>query len=97
MKNREKQLPVTCPSCGSGLNVKVLGCPDCLTEVSGNYDLPVLLRLTKDELGFVLSFVKNSGSLKEMASEMGLSYPTVRNYLNELIEKLGELEDDSDN
>jgi hypothetical protein len=96
MKNREKQLPVTCPSCGSGLNVKVLGCPECLTEVSGDYDLPVLLRLTKDELGFVLSFVKNSGSLKEMAGEMGLSYPTVRNYLNELIEKIGELEDESE-
>ena len=96
MKNREKQLPVSCPSCGSGLNVKMLGCPECHTEVSGNYDLPVLLRLSKDELGFVLSFVKNSGSLKEMAGEMGLSYPTVRNYLNELIEKIDRLEDDSE-
>ncbi|WP_340103626.1 DUF2089 family protein [Rhodohalobacter sp. 8-1] len=97
MENREKQLPVTCPSCGGDLNVKVLGCPNCRTEVSGDYDLPVLLRLSKDEVGFVLSFIKNSGSLKEMANEMGLSYPTVRNYLNELIEKIGRLEDDSDN
>ena len=97
MKNRGKQLPVTCPSCGSGLNVKVLGCPECQTEVNGDYDLPALLRLSKDELEFILSFVKNSGSLKEMSKEMGLSYPTIRNYLNELIEKIGELEDDPDN
>ena len=96
MENREKQLPVTCPSCGSGLNVKVLGCPECQTEVNGDYDLPVLLRLSKDELDFVLSFVKNSGSLKEMSKEMGLSYPTIRNYLNELIQKIGELEDESE-
>lgn len=97
MKNRKNQLPVNCPSCGVGLQVVALSCPDCNTEVNGTYDLPVLLMLDEDELGFVLSFVKNSGSLKEMANEMGLSYPTVRNYLNELIEKIGRLDDDSEN
>lgn len=91
-----KQLPVICPSCGGGLKVRSLQCPDCETEVQGLYELPVLLMLKEDELIFVLSFVKNSGSLKEMANEMGLSYPTIRNYLNDLIEKINQLEDDSD-
>lgn len=95
MGNREKQLPVKCPSCGGGLNVKALVCPDCETEVQGEYELPVLLMLNEDELGFILSFVKNSGSLKEMANERGLSYPTVRNYLNDLIEKIKQLKDES--
>lgn len=90
-----KQLPVICPSCGGGLKVKALKCSDCETEVQGLYDLPVLLMLDEDELEFVLSFVKNSGSLKEMAKEMGFSYPTVRNYLNNLIEKINQLEDAS--
>lgn len=94
MENRKKQLPVNCPSCGGGLQVRALSCPDCNTEVKGMYELPILLMLSEEELGFVLSFVKNSGSLKEMAMEMGLSYPTVRNYLNELIEKIEQLQDE---
>jgi len=55
------------------------------------YDLPELLLLTQDELTFIFQFVRNSGSLKEMSKEMGLSYPTIRNYLNDLIDKLNEL------
>lgn len=91
MHSDKRQLPIHCPSCGSGLQVQSLSCPDCDTEVKGRYALPVLLRLEEDELDFILSFVKSSGSLKQMAKEMGLSYPTVRNYLNDLIEKLNKL------
>ncbi|RZJ74088.1 MAG: DUF2089 family protein, partial [Flavobacterium sp.] len=32
-----------------------------------------------------------SGSLKEMASQMGISYPTVRNKLDDLIAKISKL------
>jgi len=56
------------------------------------FDLPELLMLNKDELTFIFQFVKNSGSLKEMSKEMGLSYPTIRNYLNDLIDKLNQLD-----
>ena len=95
MKSRSTHLPVKCPSCGDGLRVQSLSCRNCSTTVTGTYDLPVLLLLERDEIAFVHSFIKNSGSLKEMAKEMGLSYPTVRNYLNDLIEKLNELENKS--
>lgn len=81
-------LPVNCPSCKSQLKVKSLKCESCQTEVSGSYDLPVLALLSETEQQFVLRFVINSGSLKEMASELKLSYPTVRNMLNEIIEKI---------
>ena len=46
------------------------------------------MRLEPEEQEFVLEFLLNSGSLKEMANKMGKSYPTVRNKLDELIEKL---------
>jgi hypothetical protein len=39
-----------------------------------------------EDQGFVLEFIKASGSLKEMAKLLGLSYPTVRNRLDEVIE-----------
>ncbi len=83
-------LPVCCPSCGSRLQVRRLGCPSCGTEVMGDYPLPALMRLSVEEQEFVLAFVRSSGSLKEMASLLKLSYPTVRNKLDDIIEKLGK-------
>ncbi len=81
-------LPVICPGCHAQLKVKCLKCDNCQTEVSGHYELPALALLSDADQQFVLRFVINSGSLKEMATELKLSYPTVRNMLNEIIEKL---------
>ncbi len=81
-------LPTYCPGCHAQLKVKCLKCDNCQTEVTGLYDLPVLALLPEIDQQFVLRFVKNSGSLKEMASELKLSYPTVRNMLNEIISKI---------
>lgn len=83
-------LPCQCPSCQSRLKVKSLRCESCQTEVTGLYSLPLLAQLSVDEQEFVLKFVKSSGSLKEMAKELSLSYPTVRNLLNDIILKLEE-------
>lgn len=85
-------LPTSCPSCQAKLKVKQLRCEACETEVTGFYDLPLLSQLPDKDQLFVLRFVKNSGSLKEMASEMKLSYPTVRNMLNEIIERIESYE-----
>lgn len=85
-------LPVSCPSCSAHLKVKSLKCEACETEVTGLYDLPLLARLPENDQQFILRFVKNSGSLKEMASEMKLSYPTVRNILNDIIERVERYE-----
>lgn len=81
-------LPSKCPSCQMQLKVKSLQCQACETEVTGLYTLPLLARLSTDEQSFILKFVKSSGSLKEMAKELSLSYPTVRNLLNEIISKI---------
>jgi hypothetical protein len=80
-----KQLPVTCPSCAGKLAVKRLHCEKCQTEVEGLYPLPTLASLSHDDQEFILEFIKASGSLKEMASLLKVSYPTVRNRLDELI------------
>ncbi|MCL1867491.1 MAG: DUF2089 domain-containing protein [Paludibacter sp.] len=85
-------LPCICPSCGCELKVKCLCCENCNTEVSGLYQMPALSRLTAEEQEFVLRFVQNSGSLKDMAKYLKFSYPTVRNMLDEIIKKLNEYE-----
>ena len=48
------------------------------------------MQLSEEDQAFVCDFVKSSGSLKEMAQRMGLSYPTVRNRLDDIIEKLNQ-------
>ncbi|HUT75065.1 MAG TPA: DUF2089 family protein [Armatimonadota bacterium] len=81
-------LPIECPSCGHKLAVKRLSCQDCGTEVEGLYELPALASLGRSDQEFILQFVMASGSLKEMARLLGVSYPTVRNRLDEIIGRL---------
>jgi hypothetical protein len=83
-----KRFPVNCPSCEQRLQVKRLVCEGCGTEVEGVYPLPPLAALSVEDQGFVCDFVKASGSLKEMAALLKVSYPTVRNRLDEVIDRL---------
>ena len=83
-----KALPSDCPSCAAPLAVTQLHCENCETEVSGTYPLPPISRLEAVDQDFVLQFVRASGSLKEMAKLLGVSYPTVRNRLNAIIRQL---------
>lgn len=87
-----KRLPTTCPSCSGRLNVKRLRCDHCETEVEGQYELPALASLSQEEQEFIVAFIRASGSLKEMAGILKVSYPTVRNRLDEVIQKLNQSE-----
>ena len=88
------KLPTICPSCENQLVVSKLVCMNCETEVLGKYHLPVLMQLSVEEQEFVLQFLINSGSLKEMANQMGKSYPTVRNKLDDLINRIKMLKNE---
>ena len=83
-----KRLPTSCPSCQGQLAVKQLRCEQCETVVDGLYALPALASLGQEDQEFILEFIKASGSLKEMAGILDVSYPTVRNRLDEIIDKL---------
>ena len=85
-----KSLPTACPSCNSKLAVKRLHCEKCGTEVEGLYPLPAVASLPRDDQEFILEFIKASGSLKQMAALLKVSYPTVRNRLDDIIGKLEE-------
>ena len=49
--------------------------------------------LEEEDLVFIKKFVLASGSLKEMAGEYGVTYPTVRLRLDRLIQKIKLNED----
>lgn len=91
MNEPKKYLPLKCPACEAPLRVGRMFCAQCDTEVCGSFELPLLARLPEKEQQFIIDFVKSSGSLKDMAKSMGVSYPTVRNVLDDLIEKLTEM------
>ncbi len=82
------KLVTNCPSCDAKLQVTRLSCPGCQMQLDGHTEIPSLLHLPHDDLEFVLAFVRSSGSLKEMAKQLGQSYPTVRNRLNDVIAQL---------
>ena len=82
------RLPTSCPACESALEATRLACANCEMQLEGRFEFPELLRLSRDDLDFVLAFVRSSGSLTELGKQRGQSYPTVRNRLNEIIERL---------
>ena len=72
-------------------------CEQCRTEIQGEYELPALAKLSPDDQAFMLAFIKASGSLKEMARLLRLSYPTVRNRLDDIIERIKLAENPEEN
>jgi hypothetical protein len=65
--------------------VKVQGSEIAL---EGNFELPPLARLTMEDQIFIIAFIRCHGSIKEMETMFGISYPTVKNRLNRLARQL---------
>jgi hypothetical protein len=47
------------------------------------------LKLTRAQIDFIEVFIKNRGIIREVERELGVSYPTVRARLDEVIQALG--------
>jgi len=82
-------VPGTCPVCGETLGVRRLHCRRCDTAVEGHFELPRLARLSPEQQDFVETFLKVRGNIREMERELGVSYPTVRSRLDEILRALG--------
>ena len=56
--------------------------------VEGEFELPLLARLATEDQIFIMAFIQCHGSIKDMEQMFGVSYPTVKNRLNRLAERL---------
>ena len=77
-----------CQHCGGALRISRVTCEDCELSLHGDLPTPRLYRLSPEDQRFVELFVTASGSLKQMANLLQVSYPTVRGRLDRLIERL---------
>ncbi len=82
------KVQANCPICHKALKIRELHCDECDLSLKGEFAQSLFYDLSQDEQQFVFDFVLNSGSLKSMAEKLNKSYPTVRNILDNLIEKL---------
>jgi len=84
MNNRLKQ----CPVCNSTLEIKEYHCSKCDTTIRGNFEVGDLASLSASQQEFVKIFICNQGNIKEVEKALGISYPTVKNRLAEVIDVL---------
>jgi hypothetical protein len=78
-----------CPVCGDELVVDRYHCESCDTRIEGRFNNSALPGLTAEQLEFVRTFVRCEGKITRMESELGISYPTIRNRLLEVIRAMG--------
>ena len=84
-------LPKRCPLTGGEIVVTRFYCPDADVSVEGRFavEQPPFAQLAPEQVKFIETFVRNEGKLNRMEDELGLSYPTIRSRLHEIIRALG--------
>lgn len=79
-----------CPICQSSLEISKLYCRTCDTTIEGHFqNNDPLQQLAAEQLSFMITFVRNEGKINRVGEELGMSYPTVRSRLHDLIRALG--------
>lgn len=78
-----------CPVCSKTLKITRLKCSHCHTTIENEFELSKLASLSKDQQHFVEVFLTCRGNIKEVEKELGISYPTVRGKLTDIISSLG--------
>src|SRR6476646_8203707 len=79
-----------CPYCTAPMAVTRMSCAQCGVAVDGAFAMTRLGSLPVEHQRFIEMFVLAGGSLKEIAEQTGVSYPTVRSRLDKVITVLRE-------
>jgi hypothetical protein len=65
-----------------------MSCQRCRIAVAADFPMSRLGRLPVEHQRFIEMFVLAGGNLKEIAEQVGVSYPTIRSRLDKVIETL---------
>ena len=92
MSEQQRPIGQDCPYCGNGMAVTRMTCAHCAVSVDAAFPMSRLASLPVEHQRFIEMFVLSGGNLKEIAEQVGVSYPTVRSRLDKVIESLrGEI------
>jgi hypothetical protein len=83
------QVPGKCSICGHDITVTNFVCTHCKTKTEGEFVPCRFCSLKREQLDFIEAFLKCRGNIKDVEKELGLSYPTIRNRLEEVLQTLG--------
>jgi hypothetical protein len=83
-------LDPACPYCHGPMTVTRMGCANCHVQIEAAFPPSRLAALPVEHQRFIELFVMAGGSLKEIAEQTGVSYPTVRSRLDKVMAALGE-------
>jgi hypothetical protein len=90
-------VPTQCPVCHDDLLVTHLTCRNCGTGLEGRFTMGRLFQLSQEQLYFVEVFLRCEGKIKHVQDDLGISYPTVRSRLEEIVRALGyEVKEDKE-
>lgn len=88
--------PRNCPVCGDQMMITRLYCPECDTSLEGRFSFGGLGSLSEEQLAFVETFMRCEGKITRVQKALGISYPTVRSRLEEVIVAMGYELDEED-
>ncbi len=81
-----------CPYCGTPMAVTQMTCGGCRVAVQAEFPMSRIAGLPVEHQRFIEMFLLAGGNLKEIAEQVGVSYPTIRSRLDKVIEALrGEI------
>lgn len=75
-----------CPVCAGGLDITAVACAVCQLEIKGSVRSHWLIGLDSDQLDFLLTFVRCRGVIRDIEALLGVSYPTVRSRIDQLVD-----------
>ena len=78
-----------CPICNSKLKIMKLRCNKCGTVIENEFEFSKFECLEEEHLDFMEVFLKCRGNIKDVEKELGISYPTVRAKLDDVVSALG--------
>lgn len=83
-----------CPVCHHELHVTKLECGNCHTTIENRFHLSKWHSFSDEQMHFIETFILSRGSIKEVEKKLGISYPTVRGKLDDIIQIMtGEVEE----
>lgn len=85
-----------CFTCKNQMTVQKLHCTACDVSHEGDFKTPRLTRLSAHNRRLAEAFLLTGGNLKDLAEKIGVSYPTLRRQVDEMIDELSRLQNEDE-